>query len=1013
MAFESPWLTPQSVTIPLVGGVDKKSDSKAVQPPKLLALESASFFAPGELSKDRGYASLTASTLDGAAIARTPRRLAGTVQQQVMLAGSNVYQRVSAADRFALQGTLDSGTGLVGSTSVETIDAKNTTDANVDYAYANGYEAIFAAQSAASNFSYLIRERLTKTVLWESSNLQQTVGSIVKAFTTSDGWLGCIFRATGTNNLTILRWNTSTPGTAPVSNTVANDMQGLLLDVCPLSGGNIAIAYWQNATNKLAQIVYRPSSATVITSGVSAAAWNVDRCLCICADSGNATLVVWADSVNGLKSHGFTAASVVRSVSTLDAGATTANNNVVTACDIGNATNAVVAYKDGSPPGIKRLQCATSGAGLTTGPFAALNRYGTITHKAFLVQAGVVAFGVARSLGFGAADVDNIAATVVADTASGLAFLEPIAWYLYQLTAPAQGSNACSAVVLDGSEYRFALCERSSVAGIGAVTDYQPAAAIGSLRFDDGSAISLFGVAALAGGSYIAHGQGFADVSVRPQPRITAVASSATAGSLVVGGVYQYQAVHEFRDQFGNVIQSVPSAASSVTIGAGNSSANVTVTLPFARRSMTVTTRLYRTINGGAVHYCVAINTTNDAFSGASITLNDGEADGVIQTRQVLYTDEGILEAFPPPHGRCWCIHQARIFCIDEHSGELRYTRELVEGEGPAWHPNLALDLRGNGIDAKALVSTNNGLWIFGRDLTTGNGAIQFLVGDGPNDGGLGSSYSPQRLEGVTVSCTNHRLAVATPVGVLFWDASQGLHILRAQSAPEFVGAEVQKLITSTPISMDVMADRKEARVITSDPAVMLVWHYDVNQWSLRSLANAGITTVVDSCMWSGQHVILGSTGGSPVLVRQTADAAGSYADAASFYRMSFDTSWIKLAAFAGLQRVWKIVLLGRLVGDTATATATIRYDYETVLNTQTVTWSNADLTAASHGLDGVIELEIEPNQQECEAISIHFEDGQSGGVATDWGGIAITAIRIDYGALQRRGRNVDAAVKG
>ena len=58
-----PFLENQTITVPLIRGVDTKTDSEVMHAPGLQKLYNASFFNPGVIAKDDGYLPLATTNL--------------------------------------------------------------------------------------------------------------------------------------------------------------------------------------------------------------------------------------------------------------------------------------------------------------------------------------------------------------------------------------------------------------------------------------------------------------------------------------------------------------------------------------------------------------------------------------------------------------------------------------------------------------------------------------------------------------------------------------------------------------------------------------------------------------------------------------------------------------------------------------------------------------------------------------------------------------------------------------
>jgi hypothetical protein len=355
--------------------------------------------------------------------------------------------------------------------------------------------------------------------------------------------------------------------------------------------------------------------------------------------------------------------------------------------------------------------------------------------------------------------------------------------------------------------------------------------------------------------------------------------------------------------------------------------------------------------------------------------------------------------------GRFWALHQNRIWSIDEHSQELRYTRVLTVGEGPAWHPNLTVPLSTDRIVAKALVSSPTGLWVLGVDRNTGTGTIAIVVGEGPGDTGTGASYTVQRIEGCNVGITSPNAFVSTPAGIFFEDPLLGIHVLSLNGGmPTPVGLPVESLRAGKTLVRPVLIqDRHEVRFVYSD-ASMLCFDYVVNQWFTRQVGGHTYN-IVDTCVWDGQHVLTDSTFG---FFQQQTTINGKdsvFGSGGTYVPTKITTGWIKLADFEGLQRVWDLYLLGHIY-DACALAVTVYYDYD---DTSSDTYNFADTDLPS---SGPMELRLSLRRQAATAIKVSAVDSQSAS-GTTHAGYGLNAFRLRYGVYERGQRLRASRVEG
>ena len=152
--------------------------------------------------------------------------------------------------------------------------------------------------------------------------------------------------------------------------------------------------------------------------------------------------------------------------------------------------------------------------------------------------------------------------------------------------------------------------------------------------------------------------------------------------------------------------------------------------------------------------------------------------------------------------------------------------------------------------------------------------------------------------------------------------------------------------------------------------------------------------------MWKGNFSFLNAGGAMKVQnVGFLDDASGG---TGTYIPMTLETAWIKTGDVEGLQRVYKLLV----IGDAATGhnlTVNVGFDYDSAY-TDTKTW-----TAAEIALLPRYQLEIRPSRQRCQAIRLKMSD--TGTPPTESKGYVMTYLMLEVGKQDGLYRRFAASV--
>ena len=406
-----------------------------------------------------------------------------------------------------------------------------------------------------------------------------------------------------------------------------------------------------------------------------------------------------------------------------------------------------------------------------------------------------------------------------------------------------------------------------------------------------------------------------------------------------------------------------------------------------------------------------ALNTA-PASAIANITYTDGASDTSIAQSTILYTTGGVLDGVNPPAALCQCVHWNRLWIVDETGTTIWFTKQLTEGESPAFNEALTIYFPDGG-DITALASMDDKLVIFKA------GGISVVYGQGPADNGQGSDLTQPQSVASDTGCIDWRSVVLTPIG-LFFQSPTGLYLLDRSLQVSWIGQSVVDTLFLYPTvqSTALIPTATQVRFVCSSPStgasIVIVYDYLAKQWTtfrydhtsapISGMAFAETTTTnsagalvptaftvattSDGTLWREQDPAL-ATLAQPVW--EDTDTIGNY----YFVPPVYKTAWFKLQGVQGLQRARRVQVMAE-TQDAAGLTVglAVNYDPATV---QSHTWTDYTLS----NLD-VPQVSMMPagayNTQ--QALQVTVQD-VGGPLATSGKGLRLVSIAVE---LQRLG---------
>lgn len=378
--------------------------------------------------------------------------------------------------------------------------------------------------------------------------------------------------------------------------------------------------------------------------------------------------------------------------------------------------------------------------------------------------------------------------------------------------------------------------------------------------------------------------------------------SASQSGAAGVGiGAYQYVAVYEWTDNYGQVHQSAPSVPLSFSVT--GSARNVAVVVPTLRLTAKKSTRtnvsiaLYRTEAAGTdVFYRVTsvLSPTANDPTADTVTITDTTADASLISNQILYTVGGVLEHLAPPASSAITVFKNRIILAGlESENDVWFSKEFKTGEPVAFTDQITKTVEPTGGGVQALAKIDDKL------LMLKASTYYYTTGDGPNNTGqFGDFAEPSQVPQADVGTTNAQSIVAVPEGVMLKTA-KGIYLIDSSLTPRYVGQEMEAFNALSVTSAALLADVNQVRFTTSD-GVALVYDYEFKQWSTFTAHEAK-----DAVVWQGTYVLLKASG------TVWKEDPAYFKDAGSPIRVRIGTGWLAVAGVIGFQRVYRVALLG------------------------------------------------------------------------------------------------------
>lgn len=985
------------VDIPLAGGIDQKTSEKSLKAPNLLKLENGRYLKEGKIDKRLGYTNLNQDIDTGTL--NTPTTLGAIRNELLMLSADRLYSystKYSEWQERGQQSTANTKLEHIGSSTASSI-----TELDVIV-----HEGIRVALWVDTLTYYAVYDNDTNAVIVEPTAFAAATDR--HRLVACAGVVNIVYEEGVTSNqIDSLRIPTSNPTNTSVNNPFNAALRNF--EVFGFEGFWYAIHRISSPSNGIEIKKLDPLGAVIATKQFLGPVPDNIKCMAV---------------------HAFTSTSESKDVVCFGWSESTTIKGLVVDTDFSEVVNTTTMQTVGASPD-SLVIVPNSLTGSTIGYFIGVtagNTYdyttqlttltlssgATATHATdFLGSVAPVSNGIYRN-GVGYFNVlheSTLQSTYFTVDTNGNIVAKFAAGQGPQHSNSTRLSNFTA---IDSNGYLFGVLKKSRIRSENATLYANLDGKFATLSFDPAKgpiATNMHDDYVIAGGilrsydSDSVHEYGF-----HLYPENTTAA--ATSGGSMNDGTYLVQAIYEWVDNRGIKYQSAPSISQSVTTSGTDN--QVTVTIPsllltdkgdiYTTNSKSVLAKVYITENNATIPYLAA--TVTNAGGATTVSTIITADPSTFTGNEILYTTGGALENIAPDSCSYIFTHDNRPVLLGvEEPNQIRIGKDLKPATSSGFNEDLVITLDPFGGDIIAGASMDNYMIIFKETATYA------ISGAGPNDLGIGSTYSNPQLISSDIGCKDIKSVLQTPDGIVV-KTNKGIYILTRGLEYTYIGSNVEDHNTDTILSSNLLTDSHEIRFVT-DANVTLVYNYFFKWWSTFTTFGA-----LDAVIWQGsKYVYLTST-------KVLQEDSSTYMDDGSYVTTKIKTGWIRLNTLQGYQRAYRVALLGEYHNDHLFQVKQF-YDYaDTVVATTNITASDIVSSSvygggATYGSDAyyggtandeVHQPRIHLKKQKCESISFEISDSMNTANASQ--GFSLEGISLELGGKSGIFRTSNARTK-
>lgn len=487
----------------------------------------------------------------------------------------------------------------------------------------------------------------------------------------------------------------------------------------------------------------------------------------------------------------------------------------------------------------------------------------------------------------------------------------------------------------------------------------------------------------LAGGQLTAYdGSNVVEHGWPLAPEGVSVVAVGSGGSMTAG-VHQVLAVYEWVDGAGNLDQSAPCLAVSVTTVANDSLSVIIPALlisqkPGVKLVVFMTQAAGTTFNRVTPVYAPVANVTN----ASTVTVTVTSSDASIASNELLYTQPNtagttLPNVAPGPVIALGKAQNRLFFGKADQPGQFGYSQRYINNQALQFNGALsgAVDVSGGSfvgvesMDEKIIIFCSKKPFV--------------MYGSGPDSSGGYATYGdPQEIPS-DVGCVDAHSILKLPSGIVFKSA-KGWYLLGRDLQTHYIGEGVSVYDANSVSSAVLLADRQEAR-FSSTSGTQLIYDYLGNEWSttVYRASTAGVVTSVAAAAAAystalGCYVTVSLTHG---LNKDTPgifiDQPGSGTTAVSIITVA-RTAWLKMQLINGFQRVRQMFLTGTTpTAPTSTLTVAVDFDdsYGQVAPGSYTFSVNYGTMFPTFSTGATVDFRHHLAQQKCKSVAFTFTD--------------------------------------
>ncbi len=436
-------------------------------------------------------------------------------------------------------------------------------------------------------------------------------------------------------------------------------------------------------------------------------------------------------------------------------------------------------------------------------------------------------------------------------------------------------------------------------------------------------------------------------------------------------GTYQFCALWRWTDKNGNVYRSAPSVPqSAVSTGSQFALLNVWAP-PITNKNITsVIIEFYGTeANGTTFHLVSSTQTWSQTIVRHPVA--DFLNDTSVSSRSLLYTTGDVLENYGI--GACKSVasfkERLQVTGIADDKYAIYYSKQVVAGEPVNFAGELFYRVDADLDPAIATKQLDDKSCVLKENL------VYIISGDGANDLGEGSSFSPPLVVASDAGTLIPNSIVTYPGGMIF-KSSKGYYRLDRALGVDYIGAPVEDLNNFKTSDAVLMKNQTEIRFTHADTTTAAVYNYFFDRWDFFSNYKAD-----SAAIYNGDIVLIRNSGKCAIENDVFYDVDVS----SQSYSVYVETPWLKLKGIQDYQRIYALEILGEYKTPHQ-FTVNVSYDYDMLSgNSSNYVFDATTIVGNASTAQGgqVYQFQVNLDRQKCESIKIKMTEIPDTGTAS------------------------------